>query len=163
MFCVGGCGSTEQKTETVQEKSTPKVKQEKQPSKAEDAKMHFGRGRIWFNMGEYDDAIEELTKAIKLNSELAESYDLRGKSWPKNRGSEFYNKEDFEKAIDVYNNVNLLNVELIVMYHIRGEAWAKKGDKEKAEADFKKAKELGSKEGSSIQKPRPTMHKIPLH
>lgn len=121
MVCVGGCGSTEQKTETVQEKPTSKVKQRKQPPKAKDAKMHFGRGRIWFNMGEYDDAIEELTKAIELDSEQAEPY--------------------------VY----------------RGRCWAKKGEKKKSEADFEKAKELGPKEGNSIQNPRPTMHKIPLH
>ena len=104
VVCVG-CGSTKQKTETVQvtRKSTSSAKPtsdanlEKQLSKAEDAKMHFGRGRIWFNMGEYDDAIEELTKASELDSEQAEPYVYRGRCWAK-KGEKEKSEADFEKA-----------------------------------------------------------------
>ncbi len=119
------------------------------------AEAYDYRGQTYNEKGEYDKAIVDFTEAIRLDPKYAKTYN--------NRGVAYYLQGNFDKAIADYSEAIRLtpkfaepyyNRDLAAMmgeqtkaeaYYNRGIAYEKKGYQAKADADFKKAKELGYK------------------
>ena len=53
--------------------------------------------KVYWETGEDEKALNDFTKAIFLNTDLAETYELRGKLYKK-RGDEERARQDFDKA-----------------------------------------------------------------
>jgi tetratricopeptide (TPR) repeat protein len=105
--------------------------------KPNDAFVWFMRGHGWLDKKEYDNAIKDLTEAIRLRPGSVRNYNARGVAW---RESKRYDRaiEDLSEAIrlnpkDPYPHTN------------RGEAWYHKGDYDKAIADEDEALRLDPK------------------
>jgi tetratricopeptide (TPR) repeat protein len=60
-----------------------------------------------------------------------------------NRGWEFYQNGDYDKAISDYTEAIRLDSNYANAYYSRGLAYRKQGNEAQAQADFRKAKQLG--------------------
>ena len=88
-----------------------------------------------FTKKQYDKAIEYFNKSLELSPELNSSLIMRALS--------YFNLEEYPKAIKDYNELIVDNPETDYdNYTLRGYCYQKMGENEKAESDFKKAKEL---------------------
>ena len=78
-----------------------------------DADTYYKKGVLFMKGGEYEKAIQEITKAIKLKPELADAYINRGISYTK-KGEYINAIEDFQKYLnlkpDAENRKKLLNM-----------------------------------------------------
>lgn len=118
--------------------------------------------------GEYDLAINNFNKAIKLDSNFADSYNHRGAAYsnkgnldsaitdftkaiklnPKfyvaylNRATAYVAKKDFKSAIADFTKIIELDPTTGMLYEFRADAYDKIGRKDLAVADRQKAKEL---------------------
>lgn len=99
-------------------------------------------------MGEYDKAIEDFNSAIEIDPKFPNPYCLRGTSYRK--------KGKLDKAIESCSKAIELKPDYGKAYYERGLAYQEKANKARsnskkaeytqlAEADLKKAKELGYK------------------
>jgi tetratricopeptide (TPR) repeat protein len=95
------------------------------------AKRYFSRGDAYYNKGNYDQAIEDYTKAINFNPDSAIEYCYRGDAY-KNKGNYDQAIADYTKAISFDPN----NMEA---YFGRGVAYKSKGNYDLAIADYNKA------------------------
>ncbi len=85
--------------------------------------------------GNYDEAINEYTKAIEISPNSATAY-----SW---RGFCYYNKTQYDFAIDDFTSaINLKDTSLDQDYNLRGLSYSAKGDYYSAISDFTKAIEI---------------------
>jgi tetratricopeptide (TPR) repeat protein len=93
------------------------------------ATEYVQQGTVYYNQGQYEQAIEEYTKAIELKGDLAEAYLERGKAYY------FYNSQ-YGKAIPDFNVASALSPQNEQVYYYR--AWARmaNGAYDKAIADF---------------------------
>jgi tetratricopeptide (TPR) repeat protein len=91
----------------------------------------------FYDMGNYDKVIENLTKAIELNPNEAAAYN--------NRGNTYSDKKEYDKAIADYNEAIELNPNYAAAYNNRGSAYYDKTEYDKAIADCNKAIELDPK------------------
>ena len=133
------------------------------------------RGAAWRHKEEYDNAIKDLTEAIRLDPQ-ASTYNERGRAWnakkdydqaikdydeairldPKlvvafiNRGIAWHNKKDYDKAIKDYDEAIRLDPKYALAFHNRGATWFNKKDYDKAIKDFDEAIRLDPKYASAF-------------
>jgi len=111
-------------------------------SKAEKIKEHFDRGQAYYYNDEIYDlalAIEELTKAIKLDPEapdIAPIYGVRGYAYHDN-GDYDWAISDFTKSMQICSDVFEKHDYLFSLMHLgRGTSYGAKGNFNMAIADF---------------------------
>ncbi|WP_245284248.1 tetratricopeptide repeat protein [Bradyrhizobium sp. WSM2254] len=144
----------------------------KQNPKSQNVSIAYhNRGSAWSAKGDYDKAIADFDKALRLNPKLASSYSNRGRAWamkgdydkaipdmnesirlnPKdavayqNRGTVFYHKGDYDKAIADWNESIRLNPREATAYSGRGSAWMGKRDYDRAIVDLNESIRLDPK------------------
>lgn len=83
---------------------------------------------------EYDEAIELLTKSMRINGRSSKSYT--------NRGAAYFRKKDFARAISDFSSAIELDPLSAEAYHNRGVIYFKIESLEKAISDFSKAIEI---------------------
>ena len=88
----------------------------------------------YYELKQYEKAIEDYNKAIELNPNDAEVYT--------NRGNPYYKLKRYEKAIEDYSKAIKLNPNDAVAYYNRGNAYDELKRYEKAIEDYSKAIEL---------------------
>ena len=99
-----------------------------------DAEEYLRRGIEAEQQGQDAEAIQDLTKAIELNPELAKAYYIRGLAYG-SQGEYKHAVQDYTKAIE-------LNPEFAEAYYFRGSAYSIQGEYERAIEDLTKAIEL---------------------
>jgi len=92
------------------------------------------RGIAYHNKNDLDRAIVDFDEALRLRPSTAEYYHSRGQLQAEWR--------DYERAIDDYKLAIRLNPKVPEYYDSRGRACELKGDREKASANFDKAREI---------------------
>ena len=97
--------------------------------------VHYSRGVVKYNSGQYKEAIIDFNNAIKLKPDSAEAYYSRGNTRNKLNQDEREEIIDFTKAIE-------LKPDFIEAYLNRGFARCKLNQYEKAIEDYNKAIEL---------------------
>jgi len=121
---------------------------------AELAEFFNKRGLEYFNKGEHDSAIEDFSRAIRLNRDEANFYNNRGNSYfskgesdlafadylqgalvdPNNArsfvnlGNIYYTKGDLDRALENYTHAIQLDPDYVVAYYNSGNVYADKGD-----------------------------------
>ena len=99
---------------------------------------YINRGSAYRILRKYPRAVNDYTEAIRLGAAgvyLEGAYFGRALSY----ASDFY----YDKAIEDFTEVIRLNPRMPGAYHERGMAYKEVGEGQKAEADLKRAKELG--------------------
>ncbi|MFT5302482.1 MAG: tetratricopeptide (TPR) repeat protein [Mariniblastus sp.] len=92
------------------------------------------RGWVLYKMGKVDDAIFDLSRAVRYAPRLSIAYG--------NRGVCYVHKNEFDKAIADHTQHIKLDPRSPVALSNRGVAWFGKGDFAKAKADFEAAEKL---------------------
>ena len=100
------------------------------------------RGVSWKDKKEYDNAIKDLTEAIRLKPDSSESYNSRGNAW--------VCKQEHDKAVADYTEAIRLDPKNATAYICRGMALADKKEYDKAIADYTEAIRLDSKYAGSF-------------
>jgi Tfp pilus assembly protein PilF len=113
--------------------SRPRVAPPAQPASRE-AMTYYWRGETDYQIGDFDKAIADCSKAIELDPALAKAYYYRGRA--------FNGKGDFEKAIADYSKAIELDPKDYEGYYNRGFSYYANKDYDKAIADWSKAIEL---------------------
>lgn len=90
----------------------------------ENAEAYFKRGGFYYEQEEYDKAIEDFSRSIKLAPDLAMSYTARGLA--------YYSKDQHDKAIEDFNQALHLDPESALTYGARGSAYLQKTEYAKA-------------------------------
>ena len=98
------------------------------------ADIYYNRGTAYSTIGEYDRAIEDLTKAIELRPNDPRAY--------YNRGGTYIDKQFYELAIKDFDKAINLNPDDSSHYLLRGVAHIEKHDYELAASDFSNAIKL---------------------
>ncbi len=101
------------------------------------APAYINRGITYRKKGQYDRAIADYDKAIKLNPKLAMAYN--------NRGTVYGNKGQYDRAIADFDKAIKLNPNYAAAYVNRGEAYRRKGQFTQAIADYDTAIKLNPK------------------
>ena len=96
--------------------------------------VNWARGEANYVLGNYDEAIANLDKALLENSDHAGVLLCLGKS--------YFRKDDFEKAILSLSKSVQLKPKWVEAYYHRGITYYSQGDYDRAIADFDKAIEL---------------------
>ncbi|MFO0901295.1 MAG: tetratricopeptide repeat protein [Pirellulales bacterium] len=91
------------------------------------------RGVARNNLGEYDQAIADLTAAIELQPTEA-ALNQRGEAWRM--------KREYDRAIEDYDEAVRRDPQMTLAFANRGIAWRAKGDLDRALADFDEALRL---------------------
>ena len=89
---------------------------------------HNNRGNHYFDIGEFDKAIEYFNKAIRRDPEFAIAY--------YNRGCAYNEKGDYDRAIGDYNKAVVLKPDHAVIYLSRGSVYHNMGNYEQAVEDY---------------------------
>jgi RNA polymerase sigma factor (sigma-70 family) len=98
----------------------------------ENSFLYVDRADVFFyDKEEYDKALADLSKAIKLDPQSAQWYGLRGQVW------RF--KSDYDKAIADLNEAIRLEPESAFAHENRGAVWVARGEHDKAIADLNQA------------------------
>ena len=98
------------------------------------AETYYNRGTAYSTIGEYDRAIEDLTKAIELRPNDPRAY--------YNRGGTYIDKQFYELAIKDFDKAIILSPDDANLYIARGVAHIEKHEYEFAASDFSRAIEL---------------------
>ena len=101
------------------------------PTQGKTAAEYNQSGDGWYFKGEYDKAIADYNKAIRLNPKEAVYYN--------NRGAAYRNKNDFDRAIADHGEAIHLNPTKDAYYGNRGFAYFKKNDYDRAIGDYNEA------------------------
>ena len=135
------------------------------------ASPYTNRGAAYCEMGQYQQAIDDCTKALSFNLDYVdvEAYSTRGAAYygignysqaiddctksiqlnPEymysyyNRGISYYKTKNYSKAIEDLTKVIELSPNSSAAYYNRGLAYKSIGENAKANADFNKANSLG--------------------
>jgi len=95
---------------------------------------YFYRGKRFYDLGEYDKAILDFTRAIELERNYVFAYVERGLAWEK--------KGFHEKALADFNNALEINPQYTKAYKDRASTWQAMGEYAKAIEDYNKVIEL---------------------
>ena len=135
------------------------------PTPAMDAKVYFDSGVTSLGKLDYNKAISEFTKAIRLDPNFASAYLVRGNAYSNqgnldeairdyseairiepnyaiayyNRGAVYQHKGKFSKAFIDYSEAIRLDPNYAPAYNNRGVVYGRKGDFNKAISDFTEA------------------------
>lgn len=101
------------------------------------SRSYNNRGNTYLNLGNYERAIQDYNESIRLNTKVSSTYN--------NRGFAYYCLKNYNQAIDNATKAIQINPKFANAYQLRGLCYQELGDNAKAQADFKKAKELGWK------------------
>ncbi len=101
------------------------------PYSTPDAKEYFRRGVEAGQRGQYSEAIEKFTKAIRLDPDDPEKYHLRGRA--------YLDRGDYDHAIQDLTNAISRDFKFADTYFLRGHAYLKKNKHEDAIKDFANA------------------------
>lgn len=96
---------------------------------------HYEQGVDYYELGQYDLAIESFSLAISLDPEFTEAYTFRGHAQ--------LDSLNTGQAILDYDQAIALDPEYAEAYYFRGLAYYYTGDFDQAVSDFEKALELG--------------------
>ena len=100
------------------------------------------RGNVHYVLKEYQKAIADYTKAIKLKSDYAEAYEKRG--------IVYYELKGYQEAIANYTMaINLNPDDFAAPYYNRGLIYEIQGENQTAIKDFQKAAELYQQQGNT--------------
>lgn len=99
-----------------------------------DADSYYNRGNALRDRQEYEQAIEEYTRAIEINPDFVNAY--------YNRGLTYSDLERYQRAIADYTKAVELNPEYLDAYNNRGILYANLQDYDKAIADYMTVIEL---------------------
>jgi len=150
------------------------------------ANAYYARGLIYRRKGEHNQAIIEFTKAIELDPNFANAYSERGFVYllkkdcdraileftkgielnPSlsfayaNRGECYINKKDFNRALKDFDKLIELNPDSYSAYQIRASVYEKLGQKNLADQDRKRARELEKANKANVQLNRNSSIKI---
>jgi len=105
------------------------------------ASFYILRGISYNDIGDYDRAILEFTRAIQLNPFDADAYFLRAATYK--------NKKDYEKAIADYTQAIIINPDYITAYILRSSAYHSKGDLDRALAGYNQAIQLAPNDANA--------------
>jgi len=97
-------------------------------------KAYASRGEAYSEIGQYDQAILDYTKALKINPKYSEAYYDRGNAYGK--------KEMLDQAILDYTKALEINPKYSEAYYNRGNAYGKKDQFDQAILDYTKALEI---------------------
>jgi len=138
----------------------------KQPlRKVNTQSLYIARGNAWSMKQEYEMAIANFSKAIRLDSSKAPAYNNRGNAWNSlgnydkaiidysaalendpensvvyfNRGSLWLFKEEHDKAMFDFDMAIRLDPKNALAYYTRGHTWKNKQDIDQAIADYTEA------------------------
>jgi tetratricopeptide (TPR) repeat protein len=100
------------------------------------------RGTIWNERGEHDRAIEDFSKAIRLDPSIKQFYNNRGVAWD--------DKAHYEEAIADYDRAIELDPRYSLVFNNRGNAWSALQDYGRAIADYSEAIRLDPKDPSAF-------------
>lgn len=100
---------------------------------------YSNRGLTNYDLKQFDQAIEDLNQAIRLNSNYAFTYTIRGLTHAA--------LKQFGRAIEDYDQVIRLDPNYAAAYNGRGNAYLKLKKAQKGCADLKKACTLGECDG----------------
>jgi len=98
------------------------------------AEAYINRGIAYAKLNKHEQAIEDFSKAIALNPNLAEAYS--------NRGLTYAELNKHERAIEDYDRAIALNTNFAEAYNNRGNAYAELNKYERAIEDYDRAIEL---------------------
>jgi tetratricopeptide (TPR) repeat protein len=101
------------------------------------------RGRIYYDLKDYNKAIDDFTQALNLYPYSIDAYI--------NRGLCYYQKEDYNKALQDYNMALKIKPDGDV-YHNRGDLYDQLGDYEKAIKDYGEAIKINPDDGEAYKK-----------
>ena len=101
---------------------------------AQNARVYNERGAAHSFLGEYDDAIDDYTRAIQLDPVFALAY--------RNRGSSHAHKGEWEEAVSDYTTAIHLDHNDAKSYLKRSEAYTRLGDRAKSQEDYEEAIQL---------------------
>jgi tetratricopeptide (TPR) repeat protein len=106
------------------------------------ARGYNARGNNYYNNRDYDNAVNQYSKAIVLDRDFALAYS--------NRGFVYSSKGDYDTAIKDFDQAIALDPKLAAAHNSRGEAFYYKGDYDAAIRDHGKAIELGFDKATSF-------------
>ena len=108
----------------------------------EELNYYYNRGDTFFDLGKFEDAIQNYDKAIELDSNVNSVYYY-------NRGNAYFSLGKFEEAIQDYNKAIDLNPNDDLSYSNRGNAYFSLGKFEDAIQDYNKAIDLNPNDDSA--------------
>lgn len=116
------------------EEMTQKTEIKSPPQKTTRDQILVHQGKILFERGKYEMAIDKLNQAVEINPDNDEAYFQRGLAWMY-KGSLERAKDDFTRAL-------VTNPQNSVAFANRGTVWFDLGDYDKAVEDFSRSLEL---------------------
>lgn len=118
--------------------SSPRAATQNNRSKEQKLEVAYtNRGTAYLRKGQYNEAIGEYTKALKMNPGYAIAYCNRGMAYAKNG--------HYEKAVADYNQALSINPKHSTTFYNRGIAHLRLGDSKQAIKDFQGAAKLDHK------------------
>ena len=102
------------------------------------------RGAVLNDVGQYQDAISDLDRAIFLNPDLAIAYN--------NRANAYANLDQLTNALDDYRDAIRLDPRMALAYYNRALAYTYLGDDQKARLDVGRVTELGLDTGALLER-----------
>jgi len=102
--------------------------------KSREAEGYNNRGFAYCEIGQYDQAISDFSKAIEIDPRLAHAYN--------NRGAAFLYKAQYDQAILDLSKAIEIDPRLAHAYNNRGWAYIKKWQYDRAISDFNKTIEI---------------------
>ena len=98
-------------------------------------RSYYNRGTVYYEKGEYDQAILCFDKAIRINPWFAEAYC--------SRGTAYYQKSEYDQAILDFNKAIEINPGFAEAYYNRAVVYYHKQEYDKAWEDVQEARSLG--------------------
>ena len=147
------------------------VSAQQKQTKSGDGLVYIIRGQANLELGQYDQAISEFTKALKIDPRNALAYSSRGLAYElkgqydqaisdytkaieidprdaltyRGRGDAYGEKGQYDQAISDYNKAIEIDPRDALTYGCRGDAYRKKGQYDQAISDYNKAIEIDPK------------------